>query len=65
MLEQSYFDFVQELILWHNLGYGIDEIFNLIIKIYTALSGGTDWVRADREEKRMRFKRDFKKISSR
>lgn len=64
MLEQSYFDFVQELILWHNLGYGIDEIFNLIIKIYTALSGGTDWVRADREEKRMRLKEILKKLAA-
>jgi len=64
MLEQSYLDFVHELILWHRLGYTFDEICNLIITIYTTLSGGTDWIKEDREEKRIRLKEMLKRLAT-
>lgn len=38
--EQAYTDFVRELILWLELGYTLDEMAELLVRIYTERSEG-------------------------
>jgi glyoxylase-like metal-dependent hydrolase (beta-lactamase superfamily II) len=50
--EQAYTDFVRELILWIELGYTLDEMVELLVRIYTEQSGGGPLVKEDRKERR-------------
>jgi len=50
--EQAYTDFVGELIFWLELGYTLDEMAGLLVRIYTEQSGGGPLVKEDREERR-------------
>ena len=50
--EQAYTDFVRELIFWLELGYTLDEMAELLVRIYTEQSGGGPLVKEDRKERR-------------
>jgi len=50
--EQAYADFVKELVLWLELGYTLDEMAELLVRIYTEQSGGGPLVEEDRKERR-------------
>lgn len=50
--EQAYADFVKELVLWLELGYTLDEMAELLVRIYTEQSGGGPLVKEDRKERR-------------
>jgi hypothetical protein len=50
--ERAYVDFVRELILWLELGYTLDEMAGLLVRVYTEQTGGGPLVKEDREERR-------------
>ena len=50
--EQAYTNFVKELVLWLELGYTLDEMAELLVRIYTEQSGGGPLVKEDRKERR-------------
>jgi len=54
--EQSYTYFVKELLLWTELGYTLDEISELLVRIYKDQSGGGRLVVKDRKQRRERLK---------
>jgi hypothetical protein len=50
--EKAYINFVGELSLWLELGYNLEEIAELLARIYTEQSGGGPLVEEDRKERR-------------
>jgi len=56
MREQAYTSFVEELLLWRELGYTSSEIGELLVRIYREQSGGGALVEEDRKERRERLK---------
>ncbi len=60
--EQAYTDFVRELILWLELGYTLDEMAELLVRIYTEQSGGGPLVKEDRKERRGLLKATLAKL---
>ena len=60
--EQAYSDFVRELILWLELGYTLDEMAELLVRIYTEQSGGGPLVKEDRKERRGLLKATLAKL---
>jgi len=55
IMEQGYISFVKELLLWIELGYTLDEISELLVRIYKEQSGGGALVEKDRKERRERL----------
>jgi len=60
--EQAYTDFVRELILWLKLGYTLDEMAELLVRIYTEQNGGGPLVKEDRKERRGLLKATLAKL---
>jgi len=60
--ERAYADFVRELILWLELGYTLDEMAELLGRIYMEQSGGGPLVKEDREERRGLLKATLAKL---
>jgi len=60
--EQAYTDFVRELILWLELGYTLDEMAELLVRIYTEQNGGGHLVKEDRKERRVLLKATLVKL---
>lgn len=54
--EKAYSYFVGELRLWIELGYTINDVSELLVRIYKEQSGGSRLVRRDRKERRARLK---------
>jgi len=54
--EQAYTRFIEELLLWKELGYTSSEISGLLVRIYKEQSGGGPLVERDRKERRERLK---------
>ncbi|UCB43256.1 MAG: MBL fold metallo-hydrolase [Dehalococcoidales bacterium] len=54
--EQAYVSFIEELVLWTELGYTPDEISGLLVRIYREQIGGGPLVEKDRQERRERLK---------
>jgi glyoxylase-like metal-dependent hydrolase (beta-lactamase superfamily II) len=52
MREQAYITFSKELVHWEKLGYTLEEIVELLARIYTEQSGGGSLVEEDRKERR-------------
>ncbi len=50
--EQAYTDFAKELVLWPELGYTLDEMAELLVRIYAEQTGGGPLVKEDRKERR-------------
>ncbi len=50
--EQAYTDFVKELAIWLEIGYTLDEMTELLVRIYMEQSGGGPLVKEDRKERR-------------
>jgi len=55
IMEQAYISFVKELLSWIELGYTLDEISELLVRIYKEQSGGGALVEEDRKERRERL----------
>lgn len=56
IMEQAYTRFIEELLLWKELGYTSSEISGLLVRIYKEQSGGGPLVEKDRKERRERLK---------
>jgi glyoxylase-like metal-dependent hydrolase (beta-lactamase superfamily II) len=54
--EEAYVSFINELVLWTELGYTPDEISGLLVRIYREQVGGGPLVEKDRHERRERLK---------
>lgn len=54
--EEGYVSFINELVLWTELGYTPDEISGLLARIYREQVGGGPLVEKDRQERRERLK---------
>lgn len=54
--EQAYTYFVEELLLWTELGYTLNDVSELLARIYKEQSGGGPLVKQDRQERRERLK---------
>ena len=63
-LENAYASFVQELLLWAELGYSIPEMTELLARIYREQSGGGMLVENDRGERRKRLKMQLDRIKA-
>ncbi len=50
--EQAYTNFAKELVHWLELGYTLEEMAELLVRIYTEQSGGGLLVEEDRKERR-------------
>jgi len=55
-MEEAYASFVEELLLWTELGYSSSEVSELLVRIYKEQSGGGSLVEEDRKERRGRIK---------
>jgi hypothetical protein len=53
---------VEELYLWFKLGYTLDEITELLVRIYTEQNGGGPLVKEDRKERRRLLKSTLTKL---
>lgn len=68
--ERYYTNFVEDMMLWLNLGYGLKDITGLLFRIYQEQVGGGHLVEKDRAERRERLKetltrlKDDKAVSS-
>ncbi len=60
--EQAYTDFLGELSFWLELGYTLDEMAELLVRIYTEQSGGGPLVKEDRKERRGLLKATLAKL---
>jgi hypothetical protein len=54
-MEEAYASFIEELLLWIELGYSSSEISELLVRIYKEQSGGGPLVEDDRKERRERI----------
>jgi hypothetical protein len=55
MLENAHAAFANELNIWLNHGYQVDEISRMLLRIYNEQSGGGYLVKEDRKERRKRL----------
>jgi hypothetical protein len=55
-MEEAYASFIEELLLWIELGYSSSEVSELLVRIYKEQSGGGPLVEEDRKERRERIK---------
>ena len=55
IMEQAYTRFVEEILLWMELGYSPSEISDLLVRIYREQRGGGRLVEQDRKERKERL----------
>ncbi len=60
--ERAYKGFVQELLLWKKLGYTLNEISELLVRIYKEQNGGGYLVRQDRKERRQKLEETLRRL---
>lgn len=60
--EQAYTSFIEELLLWRELGYTSDEVSELLVRIYKEQSGGGRLVQRDRKQRRERLKETLARL---
>ncbi len=56
IMEHAYTSFVQEILFWKELGYSLDEIYELLVRIYKEQGGGGPLVEQDRKQRREKLK---------
>lgn len=54
--EKAYAGFIEELQLWRELGYSLNDISELLTRIFKEQEGGGPLVKEDRKERRQRIK---------
>ena len=59
---EAYSYFVKELCLWLELGYTLDDISRLLVRIYREQSGGDRLVKKDRKQRREELKDTLSKL---
>lgn len=64
MCEDAYNGFIEELMLWRSLGYSLDEIAELLLRIYKEQCGGRYWVREDRKERRKSLEQMLERLKA-
>ncbi|MFC2034531.1 MBL fold metallo-hydrolase [Chloroflexota bacterium] len=60
--EQAYTSFIQEVLSWEKLGYKLDEISELLVRIYREQRGGGPLVTLDRKQRRVRIKTTLSRL---
>ena len=55
IMEQAYTRFIEEILLWMELGYSPSEISDLLVRIYREQRGGGRLVEQDRKERKERL----------
>lgn len=64
MKEQAYANFIREIMLWKEQGYTLNEISEILVRIYREQKGGSTSTAIDRKHRRAMMKATLKRLKN-